>query len=374
MILKKNILFVYRINKANPSNQGVLNKLEGQLKACQNYFTEVSYINHDDHHIYLSGKQICEIPSGTESLMFKWHFYSLLQKSLDFKTYDVIYIRFGLFTLPMFQCLKHIKFVNPECKLILEYPTYPYQSEWTGIFGKTALLMNHLFRPSVLKLVDLSVFYGDEPTTYTHRHLKLTNGIDVSSIKIKEQFHPLGSLNLIAVGRWEFWHGLDRLIVGISDYTIQNPQLQIQLSIIGTGPVLPSYRKLVKNLNLTRYISFHGNLDGKELDDQFENAHVAVGSLGVHRKKLFADSSLKHREYCARGIPFVMSSHDLDFEDTSPFVLHLPQNDDPINLSNLCTFYQKLNPTQYLSQKMRSYALCQLSWDDRIEKIMAQLE
>jgi hypothetical protein len=76
---------------------------------------------------------------------------------------------------------------------------------------------------------------------------------------------------------------------------------------------IPKYRRrgdeinlknLASRLRINDHIIFHGFVHGKELDRLFEQNHIAVGSLGIHRIGLNQLSILKAREYCARGIPF----------------------------------------------------------------------
>ena len=52
--------------------------------------------------------------------------------------------------------------------------------------------------------------------------------------------------------------------------------------------------------------------------------------------------TLKNREYAARGIPFIYSESDSDF-DNKPYVLKAPANDTPISIDEIVAFYRNLD-------------------------------
>ncbi|MEI3231140.1 MAG: hypothetical protein V8S24_07840 [Gordonibacter pamelaeae] len=70
--------------------------------------------------------------------------------------------------------------------------------------------------------------------------------------------------------------------------------------------------KLVSELKLEDFIVFAGAATGSKLDAFFDDADVAVGSLGLHNRG-FLGLTMKSREYCARGIPFIYSFPEKGF-------------------------------------------------------------
>ena len=58
----------------------------------------------------------------------------------------------------------------------------------------------------------------------------------------------------------------------------------------------------------------------EELDELFNEADFAIGSLARHRSGIDKIKTLKNREYAARGIPFAYSETDGDF-DKMPYIL-----------------------------------------------------
>ena len=76
---------------------------------------------------------------------------------------------------------------------------------------------------------------------------------------------------------------------------------------------------------------------GKELDDIFNQCQFAIGSLGRHRSGITIIKTLKNREYATRGIPFIYSEQDPDF-DNQPYILKAPADESPIDVQCILNF------------------------------------
>ncbi len=117
---------------------------------------------------------------------------------------------------------------------------------------------------------------------------------------------------------------------------------------------------------------FHGFTTGNALDALFDQCHVAVGSLGIHRKGLTQTSELKAREYCARGIPYIIACADPDFPAGFPYILRLPADESPIDIEQVLAFAREVCADPDHPQKMRSYAEEHLDWS--VKKLKGFLE
>ena len=69
------------------------------------------------------------------------------------------------------------------------------------------------------------------------------------------------------------------------------------------------------------------------LHNLFDRCDMGIGSLGRHRSGIQHIKTLKNREYAARGIPFIYSETDTDFENR-PYILKVPANEAPVNIGN----------------------------------------
>ncbi|GAI27325.1 unnamed protein product [marine sediment metagenome] len=119
-------------------------------------------------------------------------------------------------------------------------------------------------------------------------------------------------------------------------------------------------------------VIFHGLKYGKELDKVFDEVHIAIGTLGIHRKNLKYGSTLKVREYMARGVPFVISYIDEDIEEEFPLFLKLQPDDNPVNMDKVIEFakrvYEKYG--RAVPSIMRNYALRKMDYKVKVNKLL----
>ena len=119
------------------------------------------------------------------------------------------------------------------------------------------------------------------------------------------------------------WHGYDRLIAGIGEYYrhTASPRKVYFHSVGGVGeydmyggPGYSGIKPVIDKYGIEKSIVFHGQLFGDELDKVFNQCQFAIGSLARHRSGISVIKTLKNREYATRGIPFIYSETDSDFE------------------------------------------------------------
>ena len=75
--------------------------------------------------------------------------------------------------------------------------------------------------------------------------------------------------------------------------------------------------------------------------------------------------TLKNREYAARGIPFIYSETDSDF-DHKPYVLKAPADETPIDIQEIVKFYKHLS---FSPQKIRD-SIKDLSWENQMRIVI----
>ena len=225
---------------------------------------------------------------------------------------------------------------------VTEIPTYPYDQEFVGFSKKERLKLkiDQIFRHSLYKYMDALVTFSDAREIFGQRTINISNGVDFDSIPLHQPSaisHQPSELHLIGVAEVHPWHGFDRVITGIGEYKGSVP---VHFHIV--GGVHPNHMKnifipLIEKYHLHDNIIFHGQLFGKELDDVFNQCQFAIGSLGRHRSGITVIKTLKNREYATRGIPFIYSEQDSDF-DYQPYVLKAPADESPIDIQRIVDF------------------------------------
>ena len=232
---------------------------------------------------------------------------------------------------------------------VTEIPTYPYDSEFVGFPLETrlGLKIDQLFRRQLYAQMDAVVTFSDAKEIFGQRTINISNGVDFDSIPLHQPSsinHP-STLHLIGVAEVHYWHGYDRLIAGIGEYYKNGGRRDVFFHIVGgVGPSemydsihAPGFVELMEKYKIKDRVLFHGQLFGQQLDDVFNQCQFAIGSLARHRSGITNIKTLKNREYAARGIPFIYSEHDSDF-DTQSYVLKAPADESPISILSIIDF------------------------------------
>lgn len=235
-------------------------------------------------------------------------------------------------------------------KSVTEIPTYPYDQEFNYFFWKPIcqLRIDKLFRNRLSKEMSAIVTFSDEERIFGQRTIRISNGVDLESIPLHEYRIPSdGSVHLIGVAEVHLWHGYDRLIAGIGEYNknTKNPR-KVYFHIVGAvhpneryraNAFHPGMQAIIDKYGVQNYIFFHGELFGEALDKVFNQCCFAIGSLARHRSGITVIKTLKNREYATRGIPFVYTEQDSDF-DQQPYILKAAPDESPIDVQQILDF------------------------------------
>lgn len=254
--------------------------------------------------------------------------------------------------------------------VVMEIPTYPYDNEKASSSRKLQRFVDKYFRKSLAKHLCRIVTFSDYNRIFGIPTIQISNGVDFSKIKLKQLKNDTShELHLIGVAEIHYWHGFDRLVQGLIKYYDTNPNYKVIFHIVGSffgerekNDIIP----LIETYHLEPYIILHGAKHGEELDQLFEQSDMAIGSLARHRSGITNIKTLKNREYAARGLSFIYSEQDSDFEDKS-YILKVPADESPINVNSIVDFYQKLNITPL---EIRN-SIKSLSWEEQMKKVIA---
>lgn len=298
--------------------------------------------------------------------------YKNLYKYIINHKIKLLYIRYGHFANPFFiSFLRKIK--KKGVQILLEIPTYPYDQEYHNLKFTIKLLMwiERISRKQFKNTITRILSVTPATTIFGVPVIEINNGIEAALIDLAEKIETKNEIHLIGVASIAFWHGYDRVIEGMHNYYQHSNEKQVFFHIVGDNSNLASanLKDAVQRYNLKDFVHFYGRKSGKELDELFNKADIAVGSLACHRISIKNIKSLKNREYCARGIPFFYSETDMDFENKD-FVFKVPGNDNPIKIEEIVKF---VTNNKFERKKIRQYALANLSWDKQFEKVLQEV-
>ena len=232
---------------------------------------------------------------------------------------------------------------------VTEIPTYPYDQEFAGKGRQERfkLKVDRLFRNRLYRWMDAMVTFSDADEIFGQRTINISNGVDFDSIPLhcfsgaRRQDTGDGSdgpLHLIGVAEVHLWHGFDRVMTGLGMYKGAVP---VYFHVVGgVHPnLMKDFMAVIEKYHLQDKVVFHGQLFGRQLDEVFDQCRFAIGSLGRHRSGITVIKTLKNREYATRGIPFIYSETDSDF-DGQPYVVKAPADESPIDIQQIVDYME----------------------------------
>ena len=264
---------------------------------------------------------------------------------------------------------------------VTEIPTYPYDQEFKHFEWKSrlGLKVDQLFRHRLYQQMDALVTFSDAERIFGQRTIRISNGVDFDSIPLHQPSsvsHQPSELHLIGVAEVHPWHGFDRVIAGIGEYfhqkqvaSIHQPDVYFHI-VGGVHPFHMNnvFKPLLDKYQLYDKVVFHGQLFGDELTNVFNLCQFAIGSLGRHRSGITVIKTLKNREYATRGIPFIYSESDSDF-DHQPYVLKAPADESPINIQQIIEFMNHF----MLEPKEIRKTVEHLTWKIQMQEVINSL-
>jgi glycosyltransferase involved in cell wall biosynthesis len=262
-------------------------------------------------------------------------------------------------------------------KAVTEIPTYPYDSEFVGFpfLTRMGLKIDQLYRNQLSRQMNAIVTFSDADMIFGQRTIRISNGVDMDSIPL-HNYQPSedDSIHLIGVAEVHYWHGYDRLIAGLGEYyrNTHNPRA-IYFHIVGgvwksemyDSIHAPGFSELMDKYGIREQVIFHDQLFGEELNKVFNQCCFAIGSLARHRSGITNIKTLKNREYATRGIPFIYSEIDSDFED-KPYIIKALPDESPIDIQQIVSFIESHT---FDPQEIRK-TVEHLSWKIQMKKVI----
>lgn len=267
-------------------------------------------------------------------------------------------------------------------RIYVEIPTYPYDRI---LLGKSLSLksfarwsLDFITRQFLRFGCDrLAVVCCKKETIFGIPVLDIRNGIippargpesDAKSIEYTD------CIKAVFVGNVGPWHGLDRLIQGMAIYAASSDsgQRKFELTIIGSGQIA-DLQDMVSRNSLRAQVNFVGPMGGEDLRTTLRSSAIGIGVLGNHRIIKSPTSALKHREYCAEGVPFVHDGKDETFRGTD-FSMSVGSNDEPVDIASVIDFAVRAQKNPSLAEKMSAFSRERLTWKKSMQSVFDDLD
>lgn len=374
------ILFVvfHGFSEAN----GISKKIMSQIAALRSLGHEVRLLSYDDDgtglwHRYVDGQPIACCGRKPWAGLRQRLCYGAVWRYCRREGIELVYVRsFMNASPPLILLFRRLKLAG--VRSLYEVPTYPYDREREAFSRRdhVELWIDKHCRKALCRQMEAVVTFSDEPAIFGKRTIRISNGVDPDKIPIHTPIATDGRLHLLGVAEVHYWHGFDRFIAGLGEYYAGGGKRDIVFHIVGgVGPCeregsrfAPGFASLIAKYGLQSRIVFHGQLYGPELDKVFNQCQGAIGSLARHRTGIARIKTLKNREYATRGLPFIYSELDSDFDD-KPYILRVPADESPIDIEAVASFFCG---HQWNAEDIRA-SVAHLTWKAQMAKVLDSL-
>ncbi len=377
----KKVLFLMRYPLDDDYNLKL--KFNGQMRACVNLGYDVYYIGYDASSYYL-----CNVNSGEKQATGRTHFYkyknyrstfaffdlySALASVLKNRQFDFIYMRNKPVTSRAVSALKKHK--SSGGKLIVEIPSYGVNEASLSFARRLIYRLSKKSKEKFRQLADLYTLIGNDcPDTYNGKPaMEIVNGVSLETIPMKKQNEIGSEIHILALASMRDWHGFDRVIRGISSCSADE---KLILHLVGQdldGSV-QKWLSLAGELNVSSNVIYHGALYDNQLNEMFDMCHLAVGSMAFHRIGATTGSTLKVREYIARGIPFIYGYEDSALDGTEWFAIRFPADESPVDFDRVIPLIKNIYTNRDAVKEIRRFASENLSWEKQLRPVFTGAE
>lgn len=361
---------------------GISKKMLAQIKGLRQNGHEVHVcyytINVDGERCrYVDDEVIKNYGKGKLSTIRQRMDYSCVNDYCRKNGIQLVYVRCFMnaspFNIRLFKLLR-----ADGVRTLMEVPTYPYDKEFDSLPFKYRFehIFDKMFRNKLASYMDAIVTFSDAKQIFGQRTINISNGIDFDVLPIQPVVDSSEELHVIGVAEVHPWHGYDRFIAGLGLYYNSSvpPRKKVYFHVVGGvndsimngSKHCPGFMPYINKYHIEKYVIFHGKLFGEELDKVFARCSFAVGSLARHRSGINHIKTLKNREYACRGIPFMYSECDSDFDNQS-YVLKVPADETPIDIDCVLFFMETHTfIPEYIRQSVNH-----LSWKKQMQQVIS---
>ncbi|HOY11640.1 MAG TPA: glycosyltransferase [Saprospiraceae bacterium] len=359
------VLFIHRLNVDFPQSKGIVEKEHAIAQAFKFHGYDVDILCNNNHGILLNGKLI----ENRRFYQTADSVFSRVISVLNDSKYDVIYLRFSPLSFLQYSTFKDVKIKFPNVKILVAVPNFPFLYEFS--FFKKMILKFVISKQwkSMHQWADKILHLGPEKEIFGIETIPFDNGIDITEIPQKK-VHPMrgNQFNLIYVGSFWQWQGFESLLRGMANVR-NNKEYKVNLILVGYGPEISNLKAKIYELGIQEMVTFYPPKYGVELDNIFEEAHIGIGTLHHVSRQLAYSANLKHRNYAARGLPFIYNVPDHAFQRINGAYL-IDQKE--VNVTQIIEWYKSdvLPNISTISNELRDHASQTLSWRGIVKKVL----
>jgi len=368
---------------------GVIRKIKWQVRAFQELGYEVTHtLWKNECFIFYKGTETLSMPV-TKGYRRMHRFSMAVLDYLSSHRFDVAYLRLDRISFDVIRICRALK-ENGTRRILIEIPNYPYLEDYLrGVKGVRPLSRQTVTLLKVLctaagdrlsgrklpKYADAAVLVGDRSDRFFDLPaVNITNGVNVDEFSFARHPGESGEVVLVGVAGTLWWQAYDRVLEGMRIYSDRKKSEDpcVRFVLAGGDPKeMPAFLEDVRKRGLQENVDCRGFLQGEELMRLYASADLGVSTLGCYRRGMTHCSSLKAREYCAAGLPFLYAYEDDAMEENLPFALKLPNDSSPIDIGMTVEFALRCRRNPSLSEQEREFARRNYDWKTILGRVLA---
>ena len=302
--------------------------------------------------------------------------------------FDVLYMRLDRISFDVLRLCRTAR-ANGARTVVIELPNYPYLLDYVKsvngvrpfrkrlparlrVLGTAA--EDRLSAMRLSGLVDAVALIGNGADRFFGvKAINISNGVDVDAMSVVPPKDGEREIVLIGVAGTLWWQGYDRILAGMDQYkkvkTERDPAIRFIL-VGGDAKEMPDFLSLVRRYGLENDVECPGFRKGEALDALYARADLGVSKLGCYRRGLSSCSSLKAREYCAKGLPFLYTCEDSLADENVDFALQVPNDDSPVDMMRVVRFVRRCRLNRNLAQEERLFARSHFDWVSILKTVL----
>lgn len=378
--MKKSI-FLYVNYTPEDISIGITKKINAQIQTLRKMGYDVTYTaytplgaaiyDNNDEVIYSTNKQSFKNAKIKRYLRR----FVLINTATNYlkscgKSFDYAYLRWHTFDRIYLKMLAQLK--KSGAKIIVEAHAFSSDMKATSLISFYTMKMDNIYSKYAKKYVDLIAGISDEENIWGIKTVKIDNAIMLDNIQERHWAPEQNdTLRIVSVSNEREYHGYDRLLKGLYNYYQNGGKRNIIVKFVGVFRTKTV--ELTKELGLDDRVIFYGKKSGAELDKIYDESDLGIGALAHHRIGLYAGSSLKTKEYFAKGLPFIYGWDEPAFDNTYPYAMQIKLNKEPIDINAVLEFYDGIKNDKNMLSSMREFARENYSWTTQFEKIFNAL-
>jgi glycosyltransferase involved in cell wall biosynthesis len=344
----------YYIHFEAKATPGVAKKIDMQMKEFARTF-EMQEIDIKAQQVGTLKRAARILPGG----YIQWDYELALSRLNAGHSYapDFLYIRRTTIDRGFVRFLATVKQRFPHCKILIELFTYPYDKDEFARWDTWPYYLKDKYNRTRLgSYVDRFVTYSEDEEIFGIKTICTMNGIDVEATKqvVPDENRTDDAIHMIAVAYMQEHHGYERMIQGLADYYAQGGERNVVLELVGDGPEKRGYEEQAQRLQLKEHVRFYPSTQGEALDKLYDQADMAVSSLGCYKRGVNRLSALKTRECLAKGLPMITGCDvDVLMGTDFPYYIQFPNDASPIAIDQVVKFYDEVIATQDRTEVIR---------------------